>query len=433
MKDSTFLDLRSLSWRIDRSRVLDYQACPRRRYWSYHHNGTGLQCKSKSLALQFGSAFHEAAELLLRGDVEEAVARAHTFLDEQFAKQAVDLEMEPAHLEYGMAEQKAIVEGLVRGWWAYAGERFLSDFEVIEVEQEGRAELGDGIELLFRPDALVREKLTGDLYVISWKTASLFGEKTVRSCSVDMQSMSEVWGWLEQRNQRAKLEAEQMSKESGTTVSWGFNGGIEGVLYLTVVKGQRKLDDFLGFKTQRTPLAYVWKKLNCDPDDQQFAWKWNYTDEDSGKNTTLGKGWKLVSVWDNYPGGVKAWIEALANNEIRPRHINALEAQFPQMLPVSRRADEIESWKRQTIAQEQRVRNSVRIVELSREEGAEMDFDTALDQVFPQNTRSCWDFNSRCPMHDLCWNESSKNKPEVLDYFVARTPNHLSEKEDGDE
>lgn len=421
-----FVDLREVGWKIDRSRVLDYQACPRRRYWSYHHNGTGLQRKSKSLALQFGSAFHEAAELLLRGDVEGAVARAHVFLDEQFAKQAVDLEMEPAHLEYGMAEQKAIVEGLVRGWWAYAGERFLADFEVLEVEQEGRAELGDGIELLFRPDALVREKLTGDLHVISWKTASTFGEKTTRSCQTDMQSMSEVWGLLNDGQVRDK--GTHVEYQKPTAYPWQ----IEGVLYLNCVKGQRKLDEYLGFKTQRTPLAYCWKKLNCDPDDQQFAWKWNYTDEDSGKNTTLGKGWKLVSAWDNYPGGVKAWIEALAANEIRPRHVNALEAQFPQMLPVSRRVDEIESWKRQTVAQEQRIRNAVRIVELAKE-GAEMDFDAALDQVFPQNTRSCFDFNSKCSMYDLCWNESSKNKPEVLDYFIPRLPNHPSEKEDGDE
>ena len=56
---------------IDRSRILDFQACPRRRYLSYHYLGTGIQRKAKALPLVFGSAFHEA----IGGDAEGRISR----------------------------------------------------------------------------------------------------------------------------------------------------------------------------------------------------------------------------------------------------------------------------------------------------------------------------------------------------------------------
>lgn len=437
-------------WQIDRSRILDFQKCPRSRYYGYHYNGTGIQKISKSLPLVFGDAFHQAAEIFLPGgDVDQAVAKAHLFLDLTFSTNGVDLGDEK-QTEYGIGEQKAIVEGLIRGWCISQRERFLEAFEVIEVEQEGRAVLDavpahgwkpmdipgyeqgrdaegylltrpvvpDSIVLMFRPDALVREKLTGDLYVISWKTASTFGAYTVNSCNTDMQSMSEVWG------------IQQQYKETANSVAGGFEEDakadfgelrIEGVLYLFAVKGQRKLDDFLGFKTQRTHLAYCWKKLQ--PDEfgiHDFAWKYNYVD-DEGKNRVLGKGWKLVPVWQEYPGGVKQWIADLSARSIQPRNIDPFESLFPQMLPVSRRADEIESWRRQTASNEGRVRQRVRAME---QDGS----DEVLDREFPQSTARCFDYQSRCSFYECCFTPAVKADPLASGLYQIRTPNHPSEK-----
>lgn len=218
-----------MSFETDRSGILSWQKCPRDRWYSRHFNGTGIERLKKSLALQFGSAFHEGAECLLNGEgVEPAVEYALAYLNIQFAEAAVDLEEKQT--AYTVEEQKAIAEGLIRAWWIAKGERFLDEFEVLEVEQEGRAPLlgrrfkrckecgteqtlpakfcgmcsanieglkeinAESIVLMFRPDALVREKLTGDLYIISWKTASTFGQYTLNQIACDMQSMSEVWG-----------------------------------------------------------------------------------------------------------------------------------------------------------------------------------------------------------------------------------------------
>lgn len=185
------------AWKRSRSEIIDVQHCPRKAWYGQFFGGTGIQRKRTRLPLVFGSAFHVGAEKLLTGDVEGAVAAAHLYLELAFSNEAIDIEQ--TEVAYAIGEQKAIAEGLIRGWWARSGEAFLRDFEVIEVEQEGEAELAPNMVLQFRPDAIVRERLSGDLYIVSWKTASTFGPWTMNQCQTDVQSMSEVWGW-ENRN-----------------------------------------------------------------------------------------------------------------------------------------------------------------------------------------------------------------------------------------
>lgn len=426
---------------IDRSRVLSYQRCPRRRYWEYHAFGTGIQRKAKSLPLVFGSAFHEGSELMLRGDVEGAILRAQLFLSNIFADHGVSFDreemsdVEKAAL-YGAEEQSALAEALLRGWWAYEGESLLEGFEVLEVEREGRAtltpakpyepewqDMGGGraapavlaqeeMVLLFRPDALVRERSTGDLYVISWKTCATFGVKTVREAKVDMQSCSETWG----REQAGDVK-------------------IEGTLYKFATKGKRMQDDWDNLWKQDSFLIYGWKKLARDGDEN---WSWTYRWSDpmeinpkTGKPVghTLGKGWQKVPIWREYPGGVKAWIEGLAANQIFPRHTSALAAAFPSALPVSRRPDEIERWKRQIVAQELKVARDVERVADERNMDIQAEL---LDELFPQYTSSCEDY-SGCPMHAVCWTPAVGQDPVGSGLYTIRTVTNHPEHGGGDE
>ena len=432
-------------WQIDRSRILDYQHCPRKRYYGFHFNEAGIQRKSKSLPLVFGGAFHEGMEVLLSSGpndvnmetgcvthtpyvLDKAVARALQFIDQSFASRGVDLgEGESASL-YALNEQKAIAEGLIRGWWAYEGERFLSDFEVLEVEQEGRAELGDGITLLFRPDAVVRERLTNDLYIVSWKTESSHGAWSMQRATTDMQSMSEVWG-VENKKEFCSICHGSGVTDGGEacTDCWGkgkvpMNVQVEGVLYKFAVKGTRKMDDYLGFKVQDTPLAYGWTRKGADG-STEWAWRYKWASEEEGRKfEQLPKGFHKVSIWDNYPGGVKAWVEALAGQTVRPFHLNALEGLFPQALPVSRRGDEIESWRRQVVGQEKRVRAGY---------GTAMSPERlALDVLWPQHTHSCFSYNSRCPFYDICFTPAIAADPIASGLYQIRIANHP---EKGDE
>lgn len=460
---------------IDRSGVLSLQKCPRDRFYSRHFNGTGIEKNRKSLPLCFGGAFHEGVEILLQSfawsaesdSVELAVGRANKFLTESFANSSVDLEEKET--AYAIEEQKAISEGLIRGWWLRDGERFLRDFEVIEVEKEGRAELAPGMVLMFRPDALVRERISGDLYIVSWKTASTFGQYTINQIQTDMQSMSEVWGRLSEEKEKFESCFAGMEK---------FEGQIEGVLYLFAVKGQRRMDDYLGFKTQDTPLAYGWMRPGPTPDDTEWAFRYKWPSEDGQKQCSkcngfgkfyliadktykfdgkedesvevtqcptcfgsgkvggakfsqLGKGFRKVPIWSDYPGGVKAWIDALSKQEITPRHINALEAIFPQSMPVSRRADEIESWRRQVVGQEENIVKSIETmswIDVSNPKGMDI-----LDYHFPQHTARCMDYNSKCSFWEACHLPAVKADPLASGLYKIRVPNHPSEKGAGDD
>ena len=401
----------------DRSRILAGQRCPRERYLAYHHLGTGLQKKSKGLPLQFGSAFHEGAEVLLTPQVvpdnkvriEIAVNTAKKFLRTQFEVAGVSFDGETPDdiqkaMEYGQEEQMALAEGLLRGWFAYEGEQFLDTFEVIEVEAEGRANIADDLVLMFRPDAVVREKATGDHYVISWKTRSKHDKRSADQDKHDMQSISEVFGVMQDRGIK-----------------------VEGVLYKIIIKGQRRKDNWTGLYMQGSHLAYGWKKLgNGGGDEAEWSWAYEFEKEDGSGSSRLGKGWKKCPIWRDYPGGVKQWITDLSANQIFPRHIDALQAIFPQSLPVERRKDEVESWVRQTTAQEREIGDSVKTVQSWEDEPES--FKESLDAYFPQYTHSCHSY-SGCSFLDVCWNGVPA---EVGEVYQIRSANH-PEKGDGDE
>lgn len=408
---------------VDRSRIIAFQRCPRERYLAYHHLGKGLQRKAKSLPLQVGSAFHTGAELLLRGNIDGAVLAAQLYLSNAFQEKGVSVDSEESSdqsLIYSAQEQVALTEALIRAWGLEKLPQFLQDFEVLEVEREGRAVLtgidtGDAIPqmealvLMFRPDALVRDRLSGDLYVVSWKTASTYNKRTLQQCKTDMQSMSEVWGL------QAQSDPDYQTK-------------IEGVLYLFMVKGKRSLDDWDQQWKQGTHLIYAWKKVKPSIDEFDDGWSWTYKwpKEDGSGNSTLGKGWKKVSVWDNYPGGVKAWIDALHNREVFPRHLDPFESVFPQSLPVERRVDEVEHWKRQVVAQEMRVATYVE--SLADWDSSPELFQEFLDERFPQHTGACHQY-SGCQFIPIC---HEGIQPEENELYTIRSANH-PESEDSDD
>lgn len=203
---------------------------------------------------------------------------------------------------------------------------------------------------------------------------------------------------------------------------------IEGVLYIFAIKGQRRMDDFLGFKTQDTLLAYCWKRAGVTKDEDEFAWKYKWPSEIEGRKfEQLGKGFRRFPVWEAYPGGVKAWIDSLVAREITPRHLNPFEAIFPESLPISRRADEIESWRRQIVSQESRVRQRAKAVEEAHGD------EEVLDREFPQHTQNCYSYNSPCQFFDACFKPAVHADPLGSGLYMPRVPNHPSEKGGGDE
>jgi hypothetical protein len=197
---------------------------------------------------------------------------------------------------------------------------------------------------------------------------------------------------------------------------------IEGILYKFIIKGIRRKDNFDGLYKQQSPLIYGWAKLDTlNTEFPEWAWSYEWEEED-GKTKRLGRGWQRKPIWSAYPGGVKAWVEALAGGEIFPRHKSALEAVFPQAMPVERRADEIESWKRQVVAQEESVVEDVEYLQTIEHTSPET-FREKLDALFPQFTHSCSAY-SGCPMADICWNLEIGRDPIGCGLYETRNANH---------
>jgi len=363
--------------------------------------------------LQFGSAFHEGVEVLFANRdmthspnwlVDQAVERAHDFLQTQFLSAAVKFDGEETpDLQYSREEQFALAEALLRGWWAFEGESFLRDFEIVEVEREGRADLAPELTLMFRPDALVRERASGDLYVISWKTRAKHDKRSMEQDRHDMQSMSEVWG-LQQSQERR----------------------IEGVLYKYALKGIRRKDNWDGLWKQNCHLIYGWHKLGDTPEEDDWSWRYAYPKEDGSGESRLGKGWKLVPIWRDYPGGVKAWIDALYHRSIFPRFLDALAEVFPSALPVERRVDEVERWRRQVIHQEKFVAEALEILRPYQLVG--LPPQELLDELFPQYTHSCHSF-SGCPFIPICHEGAAA---EVGELYQIRSANHPEQEDSND-
>ena len=423
----------------DRSRIIAYQRCPRERYLAYHLNGVGIQRIRKSLPLSFGAAFHQGTETLLRGmSIDGAVVDALTFLHGEFADHAISFDNEqPADVElamrYGQEEQMALAEGLLRAWWAFEGEAFLETFEVVEVEREGRATLqrsrthrealnpdddnsididdgrwinvqdSDDLVLMFRPDALVRDRESGDYFVISWKTCATFGKRNTDQARHDMQSISEVWGWQQSHKLREVAEIDP----------WDVR--VEGVLYKWIVKGRRSLDKWDNLYKQGSHLIYGWLKLDtANSEFPEWSWSYDWQDEE-GKSRKLGKGWQKKSIWNNYPGGVKAWVDGLAKQEIFPRTADALAEVFPQAMPVERHQSDVNHWLEQVKAQELGIQHSLSILPDDPQER-----EIALDVLFPQYTHSCHSY-SGCSFIPICWEGVPAQAGEL---YQIRSANH---------
>jgi hypothetical protein len=164
-------------------------------------------------------------------------------------------------------------------------------------------------------------------------------------------------------------------------------------------------------------LIYGWHKLGDTPEEDDWSWRYAYPKEDGSGESRLGKGWKLVPIWRDYPGGVKAWIGALHHRSIFPRYLDALSEVFPSALPVERRADEVERWKRQVTAQEQMIATALEEVD-----------ESTLDELFPQYTHSCHSY-SGCPFIPIC-HEGAAAEPGEL--YQIRTANHPESGDDSE-
>jgi hypothetical protein len=408
---------------------------------------------------------------LLDSDIEYAVMDAVKDYQDRVSGRKFDLEqLESQSFVYN--EQLALVEALVRLAGIRVIPKILEIYEVLEVEKLDKALLvqdepldyaeGGGLgesqwRVDFRsiPDALLRSRADGDLYVLSWKTTSEFDQRKDQDARVDMQGLSEPWA-LEQRlkNWEALLADPQdgpypaIPKWFQEHVRDGGGTSIRGVQMIYLVKGSRRKQSkenmiasgvtagqiasggaqyktasplIYGYMNDPSGMSPVfafssdWKCSKSHP-MRKSQWYPLGTCPGDGRTHKRGDEWKSFPVWEQI--GVKDWISRLNSGEISPEAGDPLDQSWAMPVPHFRTRESVESWLRQTQFAEGRLARDLMVIREyeSAIQDALRDGDNfllneaqdglirKLDESFPQSTEKCSDwFHRLCPMHSVCW------------------------------
>jgi hypothetical protein len=382
----------------DNSRRFCAEKCLRKRWWNYEYQGRGIEPvrKGKSeFPLLTGTGVHEGIEGLLLGHhVDDATlggALEYCTYDEVSDERMVAL----------IAEQCALIEGIVRAWHATKYQDFIAHYEVLDIEREENVELAPGVTWMSRPDLFVRRRGDGALFIVNLKTTKKVDERWISQWPLDAQTLSEVVAVEHRINSQDKHYGQVEGIISPTKLS--------GVIILGLLKGeQREYPEGSGLYYHDSPLIWAWNNVSGKPHpcgDWYPRWKW--ADEEG--NHTLGKGWRKREVWLHYPGGMKAWIEHLAQTDP-----TILEEQVIQLPPILRSEQQIEGWKRAVVHQERQIRHN-----------RELEWSYYLDETFPMSTSAgncLWP--SKCSYFGLCHENAS---PDDDTLYQIRVPNHPQE------
>ena len=522
---------------VDRSRYETYGRCPRSRFLEYHFAGAGIVSARRPLPLAVGGSVHHGLEVLLREgqakltfnypdeelswmNIEEhAVEKALAdFAEYQSALELPDAErtaaVEPNTIrnldeamsvrsemdEYLFREQSALVEAMVR---AYARRRLrplLEQFEVLEVEREGEWKLSEWTadytgrslpiydshaiphELWFmsRPDALLRERESNQLYLLSYKTAASWDVRKARDAEHDMQGMSEgieierrLAEWWENIHRIVKAVGEPKDRSkwdyhypnSETVIPnamCNFLLGLDAPPRILAVrmefllKGERWKDRDLSerfgveMRSQKSHLIRQYVAVSTPARGTagynigDVNWSWDFIREDGRESSLAWQNWKSRQVEN-----VKEWIDKLddaaetmsaedSTMGLEPRLLgykcdaqavgvtrqHPLDAVFIPPITIFRNTDDLRDLVEQMEHQERRIAEGVAQVNAATEDGEQR---SLLNQFFPQTRRAC-EYPTTCAFVSICYGgDDIRKNPLDSGKYKVRIPNHPQE------
>ena len=337
---------------VDRTRIEADWTCPRKRYWLTEFRGTGVVPYHQAPALRFGILVHEGLEVLTSQDDLQA-ALLHMQGMEEWAASSQD--------------EQWMAEALVTGFSLVVWPRWVDRYERIGIEQELEME-HDGVLYMVRPDVLLRDTTSGDIWYPDFKTFT-GGWKNRK--------------WMHALQQQLTVLACEKAVGEPITGAWvqGLNKGYvrAGKLYHPLVYGYRKQGAPGLYATQYT--------LKRKAGFERFP-AMHYENDTSGER------------------GIGAWI----------RHLLRTEAQvvrdcFPATQPIF--------LNRAMMTQflEQRTRREKEIA-------------AATDlTAFPQTFSACEPYFGTCPYLECCWEPNTGQDPVGSGLYIERTPHHAAERQ----
>lgn len=421
----------------DRSRQGLFQKCPRARFWGTVYGGWGIQPAMPDLDMELGKGIHFGVANLLDGnDLEFSVNAARTTLA------ALLQDFYPSGLINDAYLQLA--EGLLRAFYAIWYPKLKAKFQIVgKAEQEMAAWLNGeeaGIAHMSRPDAVLKDKASGEFGVWSIKTTSFSDDAELElEYRTDTQGLAEMWSAeqffggrsLVNHGDESRVESDEAQCSNRQTskaptnpkMSWSqlfiIHTGAkekteEGTIHLSPAYQGWYKDDGLG--SVQLAHSYWWKDA-------------------SGKKKGLGQAWKRFNVAEMYSGGIAQWIADLVAGKIQPEAGNPLEALFFLPPAYYRREKSIEEWRLSTFYQEDNIRFHSEMYHSK--ELAEVHKDRILLQIFPQYRSSCIYMRRKCAFYQLCHGTAGEAENPFEHGFKWREVNHpveisLQEKSKGE-
>ncbi len=407
---------------------------------------------STNVALSTGTAMHRGLDylftnlkdakkpLIILTELTGDAVKAATGELSQLSDYALEKGESEGFQSYTRAEQRSLIEGLL---WCFAYQMvpdWLERYEIMAVEREEAQTLSSSLQLVLegRVDLILREKAEPThIYVVSFKTTASLDDRMIDSYGDDIQGVSESWlveQRLGQENSRVNHYRELLAASASALVTADFVQEAENTLAIVramtdklmpeKVTGVIMVDFIKGRRYERVKGSGKWETINplikgyrkLVGADLDYAHSWYYSNpaNKSGKSI-LGKGWEPIDVWEEYEGGVKGWIGAIARGEIQPEEKILAEQIWTQT--YFRNDRQMESWRKQHEAMESET--SSRVLALRKGNG--------LDELFMQNRKACH-YPRRCEYLDICNNPEIENDPIGSGIYQWREPHHEREK-----
>jgi len=467
------MERNKLVFHTDRSRIIDYRRCPRKRFWGTEveiaeteQGVRGIAPLAVNIPMTIGSAVHEGLEMLHKlhsstmelnvtmrlepSVVDKAVTyalgyyngvvvreeaalltAAQDIAQDEFAFLDAEPGAEPTGLKraFKIREGRALVEALVRSYYKVGLPLLLDRYEILLVEKEMAALLVDNAEITVqlngRADAILREKATGNLAALSIKTPKKLDYRADANWKEDDQGISECY-----------LIREMV--RAGLLADFGYGDFDEvqvGVQMLMLCKGYEKEDKKDGIWKHVNPV--VWPYAQEQPSGEYLLRpSYDYVKED-GTMGRLGKGWNQRHLWEIEEYSQQQWID-----EIVEQHPGELEKLlvFPQLL--LRTNAEMDTWATEAAMQEANLATLRLDMQRAEQTGIEVNFPMVMASEFPMYRQSC-NYPGPCEYKVLChpvsgelgFGMSSVGEALVVgglvqvEGFKVRKANHPSEEE----
>ena len=174
-----------MSYFTDHTRQDAVWKCPRYRFLGWEYAGWGIQSIIPNLDVELGKALHVGTGELAKGiDIINATNMAVvSFLD------ATNNFFAPALL----ATYKDLIEGFLIAFSKLWLPKILEKYLVIGVEEEIEAALSEYITMGARPDAILGDKVKGEIGIWSIKSTSKWNDARELENKFDSQGHSEAW------------------------------------------------------------------------------------------------------------------------------------------------------------------------------------------------------------------------------------------------